>query len=92
MAIFPKALLLCIAEAREPRDGELEEIAAHIWHDSFESVAGCPWRDMGRLDHRRAWMLAIVRRGLDWPGKMAPTNVPLRPGAPPVARPVLEAI
>lgn len=33
MALFPKTLIRCIAEGREPDDREIKEIAQHIWQD-----------------------------------------------------------
>jgi len=73
--IFPRAVLACLSEGRQPRPFETEAVAAKIWQEAFAGkTALMSWNDVprGSSAYRRTIAAACAALGceavaLEWP-------------------------
>jgi hypothetical protein len=66
--IFPRAILACLSEGRQPRPFEIETVAAKIWSESFSPrPTKISWHDVprGSTAHRRTISAALAALGCE---------------------------
>jgi hypothetical protein len=58
--IFPRALVACMVEGREPHIEELEFVTAKVWHDVYSSLG--PSLSVPAVDHANYLRAAAIAR------------------------------